>query len=103
VIEKLVGPTGVAFAFDDPVAPAKIIQRFSEKHNKLALKVCVVEREVFDGSRLDQLAKMPSRSEMMAGVLGSIQAPLAGIPTVINAVLRDLVSVVGEIEKKKAA
>jgi len=103
VIEKLVGPTGVAFAFDDPVAPAKIILKFSEKHKKLALKVCVVEREVFDGSRLDQLAKMPSRRDMMASVLGSIQAPLAGVPTVINAVLRELVSVVGEIEKKKAA
>jgi large subunit ribosomal protein L10 len=103
VFEKLVGPTGVAFAFDDPVAPAKIIQKFHEKHNKLALKVCVVEREVFDGSRLNQLATMPSRMEMMASVLGSIQGPLAGVPTVINEVLRELVSVVGEIEKKKAA
>ena len=103
VYPKLVGPTGVAFAFDDTVAPAKIIQKFREKHSKLGLKVCVVEREVFDGSRLDQLAKMPTRKDMMASVVGSIQAPLAGVPTVINAVLRDLVSVIWEIEKKKAA
>ncbi|MGH9427511.1 MAG: 50S ribosomal protein L10, partial [Terriglobia bacterium] len=41
VYDKLTGPTGVAFAFDDPVAPAKIIRRFSEKHSKLSLKVCV--------------------------------------------------------------
>jgi hypothetical protein len=40
---------------------------------------------------------------MMAAIAGSIQAPLAGVPVVIQAVLRDLVSVVGEIEKKKAA
>ena len=103
VYERLVGPTGVAFAYDDPVAPAKIIQKFKEKHNKLALKACVVEHEVFDGSRLAQLAKMPSRKDMMASILGSIQAPMAGVPSVINAVLRDLVSVVAEIEKRKAA
>ncbi len=103
VYDKLVGPTGVAFAFDDPIAPARIIQKFSEKHNKLSLKVCVLEKEVYDGSRLSELAKLPSRKEVMAAVLGSIQAPLAGVPSVIQAVLRDLVSVVGEIEKKKQA
>jgi large subunit ribosomal protein L10 len=103
VFTKLVGPTGVAFAFDDPIAPAKIIQKFSEKHSKVSLKVCVLERQVYDGSRLGELAKLPSRKDMMAAILGSVQAPLAGVPMVINAVLRDLVSVVGEIEKKKAA
>ena len=103
VYDKLAGPTGVAFAFDDPVAPAKIIQKFSEKHSKLSLKVCVLEKEVYDGSKLDELAKLPTRKEVMASILGSIQAPLAGVPTVINAIMRDLVSVVGEIEKKKAA
>jgi len=103
VYDKLVGPTGVAFAFDDPVAPARIIHKFSEKHNKLSLKVCVLENEVYDGTRLGELARLPSRKEMMASILGSIQSPLAGVPTVINAVLRDLVSVIGEIEKKKAA
>jgi len=103
VYDKLVGPTGVAFAFNDPVVPAKIIQKFSEKHSKLSLKVCVLDKEVYDGARLAELAKLPSRKEMMASILGSIQSPLTGVPTVINAVLRDLVSVIGEIEKRKAA
>ncbi len=40
---------------------------------------------------------------MMASILGSVQSPLAGVPNVLNAVLRDLVSVVDEIGKKKAA
>jgi len=103
VFDRLAGPTGVAFAFDDPVAPAKVIQRFSDKHGKLSLKVCVLDQQVFDGSKLKDLASLPTRKEMMAAILGSVQAPLAGVPTVINAVLRDLVSVIGEIEKKKAA
>jgi large subunit ribosomal protein L10 len=103
VYDHLAGPTAVAFAYDDPVAPAKIIQKFAEKHNKLSLKVCVLEQQVYDGSKLKELASLPTRKEMMASILGSIQSPLAGVPTVINAVMRDLVSVIGEIEKKKAA
>jgi len=103
VYPKLVGPTGVAFAFDDPIVPAKIIQKFTEKHNKLSLKACVIEHQVYDGSRLKELAQLPSRKDTMAAILGAVQSPIAGIPGAVNAVMRDLVSVIGEIEKKKAA
>ena len=103
VFNRLAGPTGVAFAFEDPVAPAKIIQKFSDKHSKLSLKVCVLDRQVYDGSKLKELASLPTRKEMMAAILGCVQAPLAGVPSVVNAVMRELVSVIGEIEKKKAA
>lgn len=103
VYTSLVGPTGIAFAYEDPIAPARIIQKFSEKHNKLSLKICVLEKQVYDGMRLKELAKMPSRTEMMASIVGSIQAPLAAVPNILQAVVRDLVSVIGEIEKKKAA
>lgn len=103
VYDRLVGPTGVAFAFDDPVAPAKIIQKFREKYDKLSLKVCVIEKQVYGGENLAEIARMPTRKEMMASIVGSISSPLAGVPDVIQAVMRDLVSLVGEIEKKKAA
>jgi len=103
VIDTLVGPTGIAYAFDDPVAPAKIIHKFAEKHRKLSLKACVLEKQVFDGAKLQELAKLPSRKEMMGSILGSVHAPLVGVPMVIAAVARNLVSVIGEIEKKKAA
>lgn len=103
VYDKLVGPTGIAFAFEDAVVPAKVINKFIEKNHKLSLKIAVLDKQVYDGSKLKELAQLPSKKELMAAILGSIQSPLAGVPSVINAVLRDLVSVVGEIEKKKAA
>ncbi|MDH4069423.1 MAG: 50S ribosomal protein L10 [Ignavibacteria bacterium] len=100
---KLVGPTGIAYAYDDPVMPAKIIKKFVDKHNKLSLKAAIVEKQVYDGSRLGELSSLPNRTESIAGILGCIQSPLAGVPVVMNAIARDLVSVIGEIEKKKAA
>jgi large subunit ribosomal protein L10 len=103
VFEKLVGPTGIAFSYDDAVAPAKIIKKFSDKSGKLKLKAAILEKQVFDGSRLDELSKLPTRAELMAGVLGSIQAPMTGIVGAIGAVIRDLVNVIDAIEKKKAA
>jgi large subunit ribosomal protein L10 len=103
VYDKLVGPTGIAFSYDDAIAPAKIIKKFSEKSGKLKLKVAVLEKQVFDGSQLDQLSKLPGRAELMAGVVGSIHAPISGIVGAIGALARDLVYVIDAIEKKKAA
>ena len=103
IYDKLVGPTGIAFSYNDAVAPAKIIKKFNEKSGKLKLKVAVLEKQVFDGSKLDELSKLPTRAELMAGVLGSIQAPISGVIGAIGAVLRDLVNVIDAIEKKKAA
>ena len=103
VYPSLAGPTAVAFAFDDPVAPAKVIQKFSDKHKKLSLKICVIEKQVYEGSRLEELAKMPTRKELLSAIVGSIQSPLAGVPNVLQAVIRELVSVIDEVGKKKAA
>lgn len=103
VYDKLVGPTGIAFAYDDAAAPAKIIQKFKEKNDKFSVKVCVVEKQVYDGSKLKELAALPSRPEIVASILGSINAPVSGIVGSINAVIRDVVGVLDAIEKKKAA
>jgi len=103
VYDKLVGPTGVAFAFEDAVVPAKVIQKFADKHQKLSLKAAVLEKQVYDGVKLREISQLPSKKDLMAGILGCIESPLAGVPTVLNAVMRDLASIVDEIGKKKAA
>lgn len=102
VYDKLKGPTGIAFGYDDAIAPAKIIKKFVDKTGKIRLKVAVIEKQVFDGAKLDELSKLPSRKELIASILGSIQSPISGVVGALNAVLRDLVSVVDAIEKKKA-
>ncbi|MFI5252850.1 MAG: 50S ribosomal protein L10 [Bacteroidota bacterium] len=103
VYDNLTGPTAVAIGYDDPVVPAKIIKKFRDRYQKLNLKVCVIEKQVFPGSQLDEISKLPGRSELIAGIIGSIQAPISGVVGSINAVMRDLVYVIDAIEKKKAA
>ena len=58
---------------------------------------------LFGNRRLGEIARIPTRNEIMAAILGSIQAPLAGVPGALQAVVRELVSVIDEVGKKKAA
>ncbi|MCH9029584.1 MAG: 50S ribosomal protein L10 [Bacteroidetes bacterium] len=101
--DHLVGMTAFAFADENPVAPAKIIKKYFDNNKKLSLKGCYVEDEYFDGSELNKLASIPSKNELVASILGSIMVPASGIVGAIKAVMRDLVSVIGEISKTKAA
>lgn len=101
--DHLEGMTGFAFASENPVAPAKIIKKYFDTSQKLAFKACYIETDYYDGSRLNQLATLPSKSELIASILGSLNAPASGIVGAINAVVRDLVSVVDQISKREAA
>jgi large subunit ribosomal protein L10 len=102
--DHLVGMTGYVFASENsPVAPAKIIKKYFDDNQKLALKACYIENQYYDGSKLSELASLPSKKEIIASILGSLNAPASGIVGAINAVMRDLVSVIDEISKKKAA
>jgi len=102
--DHLVGMTGYAFASgDNSVAPAKIIKKYFDATQKLALKACYIEDQYYDGSKLVELASLPSKSEIIASILSSINAPASGIVGAINAVMRDLVNVVDQISKREAA
>ncbi len=103
VYPTLKGATAIAFAYADAAAPAKILQKFKEKNEKLISKLCVLEGQVYDGAKLPELAKIPSRPELIASILGSLDAPVSGIVGTLNAVMRDLVGTIEAIEQQKAA
>jgi len=103
VYPTLKGATAIAFAYADAAAPAKILQKFKEKNEKLISKLCVLEGQVYEGAKLPELAKIPSRPELIASILGSLDAPVTGIVGTLNAVMRDLVGTIEAIEQQKAA
>ena len=103
IADHLTGMTGFAFTTKNPLAPAKIINKYFCDKEKLSLKACYVEGEFFDGSQLKALATLPTKNELIASIMGSLNAPASGIVGAINAVMRDLVNVVEQISKRAAA
>jgi hypothetical protein len=100
--EFLKGPTGIVFTYEDPVAPAKIIKKFYDKSEKPKLKVALVEDKVYDRKKLNELASLLSKPEIISAIVGSLNAPISGIVGSINAVIRDLASTIEEVAKKQA-
>ncbi|MCS6809080.1 MAG: 50S ribosomal protein L10 [Bacteroidota bacterium] len=99
----LKGNTALVFAYADPIAPAKVIRKYFEKDKKPSLKLAIIEGQVFDSSQLKVVSELPSREDMIAGILGSLHSPISGIVGTINAVMRDIASLVEEVAKKQGA
>jgi large subunit ribosomal protein L10 len=99
--EYFTGPTALAFVNDDPVAPAKILQKYVDDDGKISIKSGLVDGQLIKAEQFKQLASLPSRDELLAKVVGSIQAPLAGFHGVLSGLMRNLVGALGAIEKKR--
>lgn len=97
------GMNGFAFAGENFVAPAKIIEKYSKDLDKFTMKGCYIDSEFYDASKLGVLASMPTKDEVMAGIARAVNSPAQDTVGAINAVMRDLASVVDEISKTKAA
>ena len=86
--ELLVGTNAIAFGYDDPVAPARILKKFIEAHPKMTLKMGVVEGEFYDEAKIMELANIPSREELIAKLLGSLRAPVSNFVYLIDAIAK---------------
>lgn len=104
--EHLEGTTAMAFSTEDAVAPAKVICGFIKKNKLeepgiLTVKVGVVEGKVIDAKEVKALAALPSREELVAKLLGSMNAPIANTVGVLQGVIRKAVYVLDAIRVQK--
>jgi large subunit ribosomal protein L10 len=87
--QDLTGPNAIAFSYDDPVTPAKIIKDFSKKHQALELKTGVVEGMYFGQEKILEIATIPSRDELLAKLLGSLQAPVSNFVYLLSNIIEE--------------
>jgi large subunit ribosomal protein L10 len=95
------GQTAIAFGYDDPVAPAKLIKNAFDENDRPMLKKAYIEGQIYEGEKLADLAKLPTRDDIMASIIGSVEAPAQGIAGSMAAVIRDIATMVEEVAKKK--
>ncbi|MDC9201431.1 50S ribosomal protein L10 [Clostridioides difficile] len=86
--ELLVGTNAIAFGYDDPVAPARILKGFMDSHPKIKLKMGIVEGAFYDESKIVEMANIPSREVLIAKLLGSLKAPVSNFAYLIDAIAK---------------
>ncbi len=88
--ELLAGPTALAFLQTDIAGPSKAINAFF-KEKGLAVRGAIVGQSVYDAKGVEQLATLPTREQLYANVIGSLQGPAASLVGVLNGALSELI------------
>ncbi len=96
------GGVAAAFGTDDEVAPAQTIAKFAKDHEVVTLFGGILEGAFIDAAKVRELSKLPSKQELYAKLVGSLNAPVSGFVNVLSGNLRNFVGVLNAIKEQKA-
>ena len=77
-------PSAVAISTEDATAPARVLCKFAKTADALEVKGGIVEGIAYDADGIKEVAKIPSREELLSKLLGSIQSPITNFARVMN-------------------
>ena len=98
--EKMVGPLAYGIA-SDPVKVAKVLHDFSRENEKFVIKGGAMPNVVMSLADVASLAKMPSRAELLARLLGTMQAPIGQFLRTLNEVPARFVRTLAAVREQK--
>lgn len=101
--EVLAGPSAFVFAGEDPVASAKVLRDFAKDNENLEVKGGMMDGAFVNAAQVNEIASLPSREELIAKLLGTINNPLVKTVRVLNGPMEAFARVVSAIEGQKAA
>jgi large subunit ribosomal protein L10 len=99
--EHMVGPLVYGIS-PDPVATAKLLNDFSKSNDKLVIKAGAMPNAVISAKEVKALASMPSREELLARLMGTMQAPVAKFVQTLNEVPSRFVRTLAAVRDQKA-
>ena len=100
-VRKMEGQLAFIYGGEDEVTAAKIVRKFAKDNEKLKMLAGVLENKAMTQEEMVALAKLPSKDELLAKVVGSLKAPVSGFVNVLGGNLRALVYTLQAIREKK--
>ena len=100
--DHLTGPTAIMFGPESQVDPAKVVADFAKTNEAMEIKGGFLDGEYLDKGQVLALSRVPSKDELIAKMMGSINSPVSGIAMAVNAVMGGLARTIDAVAKQKA-
>jgi large subunit ribosomal protein L10 len=100
--DVLIGPTAIITAGESVAETAKILVKFAKQHDVVKIKGGVLENKCITDNEIQEIAKLPSREELIAKTVGAIKAPITGLVMTLSGPLRGFVYALNSIKDKKS-
>ena len=98
----LVGSTAIAISYDEPTAPAKVLKKFTENHDKPEVKAILFDGEVLDGSEYLKFATLPTKDELLTKLVLMLNSPITILARTLSASMTNFVNGLNNLKNTKS-
>ena len=100
--DLFVGSTAIAVSYDEPVAAAKVIKKFSEEYSLPVVKGILFEGNYFIGEDFIKIAELPSKEESITKFAMMIKSPMQNLATMLKSPMANFVNLLNNIKETKS-
>ena len=103
-IDNLIdGQMGMAFGYEDPLSPGKIISEYIRKNKLENLRItgCIFEKELFNADQVSAIINLPTRGELLSTLVGTLAAPMSRLVGTIRGSMSMVVGALKSLSEKK--
>ena len=98
----LVGSTAIAISYDEPTAPAKVLKKFTEDHDKPEVKAILFDGEVLDGSEYLKFATLPTKDELLTKLVLMVNSPITILARTLSSSMTNFVNGLNNLKNTKS-
>ena len=98
----LSGSTAVAFSYEDPTTPARIIKKFTKDNDLPKVKGIVIDGSIIDGSEFDRIANLPTKDESLVKLVALLQSPLIKLIWGLKSPMSDMTNMLNNLKEKES-
>ena len=99
--EILSGQIAIAYASENPTAPAKVIKNFSEDNECLEVVGLYFDGELYDPSKYKELADLPSKEELLTKLVCGLNSPMTKVAFSLKSVMSKLAGTLTSLQGQK--
>ena len=96
------GSTAVAFSYEDPTSPARVIKKFTKDNDLPKVKGIVIDGDFIDGSEFDRIANLPTKEESLAKFLALLQSPVIKLIWALKSPMSDMTNMLNNLKEKES-
>ena len=97
----LSGQIGIAYASENPAAPAKVIKDFSKDNDCLEVVGLYFDGELYDPSKYKELADLPSKEELLTKLVCGLNSPMTKVAFSLKATMSKLAGTLSSLQEQK--
>ena len=99
--EFLSGPTAIAFSYNDPTDPAKVIKSFLKDFDKPSVKGMILDGQVFQAEEFDMIANLPTKDQLLSQLVGLLNSPMSKLSSTLGSPISGLLGTLEQLNSKK--